>query len=170
MTNIIYEKEYLVEYGDGESSYFDSIDCWTDPKEVKKIIEEFCAYSPSLNYLIQENLFKPKEIKFDKIFSELETGKIKFNPGAFTFKISKSLFTSYLFGVDGANEFELTSNTYGLKLYILFFPAKSSDEISDEIHITNPRYGKHEPEKEIWIRNNDVFSAKIIISPSLVSD
>jgi hypothetical protein len=71
MPEIIYEEEvphYIP--GEGECYSFKSISL--KPEIVDKIINAICFSGPDEKHLIQDGIFKPKEISFEKIFSDIE--------------------------------------------------------------------------------------------------
>ena len=164
MPKIVYDKEVPV-YIEGEGECFSYESISYKPEIFDKVINVICSSGPGAKYLIHDNLFKPKEISFEKIFSDIENENIKFQRClSYDFRLTKTLFTDNLFEVDSLRTFELTNSEFEWKVKILFYPPKSQEEILDEIHMVHSRYHSDGYSEHVTIYSRWVFTADIWIN------
>lgn len=164
MPKIVYDKEVPV-YIEGEGECFSYVSISYKPNIIDKVINTICSSGSSAKYLIHENLFKPKEINIDKIFSDIENEKIKFPRSlSYNFKLTKTLFTDNLYEVNSLRTLEITNSEFEWKMNILFYPPKTQEEILDEIHMIHSIYQSFGYSVHIRIYSQNVFTADIWIN------
>ena len=164
MPKIIYEKEVPV-YIEGEGECFSYESISYKHEIIDKVINVICSSGASAKYLIHDNLFKPKEISFEKIFSDIENETIKFQRSFYyDFRLTKTIFTDNLFEINSLRTFELTNREFEWKMKILFYPLKFQEEILDEIHMVYSKYHSNGYSTHITIYSHNVFTAEIWIN------
>ena len=160
MPKIVYEEEVPV-YVEGEGECYSYRSISYKPEIIDKIINEICLSGPDERHLIQDNIFKPKEISFEKIFSDIEDKNTNFHSYKYKIKLTKTLFTDHLYEIDSLRTFELTNLEFDWKMKILFYSPKAQEEILDEIHIVHSKYHDWGYSQHIRIYSHRVFTADI---------
>jgi hypothetical protein len=160
MPKNIYDKKALIELDSERESYaWETIS--PNPQIVEKIIKEICSSGEYGRQLIYDILFKPKEINFEKLFIDINYGKINFIRPRCEFKIINKLYTGDVYDIEGERSLEVIDQENRWKILIRFYVPVASTKIRNEIHILCTTGGIWGYIHHIKIYNNRVFNADI---------